>query len=372
MCYDKKYLYLQADKPVADTITLQRQFKDSIKSETQQYKVYNTMNTFLRNTRILAVALLSIVGAISATAQTQEGDTATWAVPVASVVNIRGGADYSAEMETQALLGMPMKIVENGRWIKVMTPDGDTGYVLESSVKRMTDAEMHEWNAAKQIIVSTHTATVYAQPDAKSPRVSDVVTACRLKLLGRINSFFHVALPDGREGYIPTVRARTVENWRKTVKHNAENIIATGLSLCGLPYQWGGTSVKAVDCSGFVRTTFLIHDVTLPRNASQQAKVGQHIDIAPDFSNLEPGDLVFFGRKATDDKPAHVSHVGIYIGNKKFVHSLAWVHVSSFDPADPEYDEYDLNRLLWAQRVLPLVNTIPEVTTNDRHAFYTH
>ena len=140
MCYDKKYLYLQADKPVADTITLQRQFKDSIKSETQQYKVYNTMNTFLRNTRILAVALLSIVGAISATAQTQEGDTATWAVPVASVVNIRGGADYSAEMETQALLGMPMKIIENGRWIKVMTPDGDTGYVLESSVKRMTDA----------------------------------------------------------------------------------------------------------------------------------------------------------------------------------------------------------------------------------------
>ena len=121
-----------------------------------------------------------------------------------------------------------------------------------------------------------------------------------------------------------------------------------------------------------MRTTFLIHDVTLPRNASQQAKVGQHIDIAPDFSNLEPGDLVFFGRKATDDKPAHVSHVGIYIGNKKFVHSLAWVHVSSFDPADPEYDEYDLNRLLWAQRVLPLVNTIPEVTTNDRHAFYTH
>ena len=67
-----------------------------------------------------------------------------------------------------------------------------------------------------------------------------------------------------------------------------------------------------------------------------------------------------------------MSHVGIYIGNKKFVHSLAWVHVSSFDPADPEYDEYDLNRLLWAQRVLPLVNTIPEVTTNDRHAFYTH
>ena len=83
-----------------------------------------------------------------------------------------------------------------------------------------------------------------------------------------------------------------------------------------------------------------------------------------------PGDLVFFGRKATDEKPAHVSHVGIYMGNQKFIHSLAWVHVSSFNPADPEYDEYDLNRLLWAQRILPQLNTIPEVKTNDNVEFY--
>ena len=129
-------------------------------------------------------------------------------------------------------------------------------------------------------------------------------------------------------------------------------------------------STKGMDCSGFVRTSFLLHDITLPRNAYQQAAVGQHIDIAPDFSNLQPGDLVFFGRRATDDKPAHVSHVGIYIGNKKFIHSLAWVHISSFNPADPEYDEYDLNRLLWAQRVLPYVNKAPEIMTNDNNSYY--
>ena len=58
------------------------------------------------------------------------------------------------------------------------------------------------------------------------------------------------------------------------------------------------------------------------------------------------------------------------MGNKKFIHSLAWVHVSSFNPADPEYDEYDLNRLLWAQRILPQLNTIPEVKTNDNVEFY--
>lgn len=303
-------------------------------------------------------------------ADAQPSDTATWAVPVASVVNIRCSADYSGEMETQALLGMPMKIVKNDQWVRVQTPDGDTGYVLHSSVQRMTSAEMRQWNAAPQVVVTVPQGSVYEKPDAKSVRVSDVVAACRLKLLGKAKAFYHVGYPDGREGYLPMTSALPLDKWRKTVRQDAKSIIATGRSLCGLPYQWGATSTKAVDCSGFVRTTLLMHDITLPRNASQQAKVGQHIDIAPDFSNLLPGDLVFFGRKATDEKPAHVSHVGIYIGNKKFVHSLAWVHVSSFNPADPEYDEYDLGRLLWAQRILPLVNKIPEVMTNDRNEWY--
>ena len=320
-----------------------------------------------------AVAALIVAAGLQTTvcaAQTAPADTATWAVPVSSVVNLRQAGDYGMEMETQALLGMPMKILKNDHWTRVMTPEGDTGYVLSSAVRKMTDAEMRAWNAAPQIMVTAFQAFVYSKPDAKSLRVADVVASCRLRLLDKSKAFYHVALPDEREGYLPMTTGLPVEKWRKGVKHDAKSIIATGLSLSGITYHWAGTSTKAMDCSGFVRTTFLMHDITLPRNASQQARIGEHIDIAPDFSNLEPGDLVFFGRKATDDKPAHVSHVGIYIGGKKFIHSLAWVHVSSFSPDDPEYDEYDLNRLLWAQRVLPYVNKIPELTTNDRNEFY--
>ena len=328
------------------------------------------MATLLRKTTVLAAALVAALMATPAAAQTAESDTATWAVPVASVVNVRCTGTYGGEMETQALLGMPLKVVKNGQWMRVQTPDGDTGYTLYSSLKKMTDAEMRAWNAAPQVMVTAHTAFVHEKPNARSQRMGDVVAACRLKLLGKKGSFYHVGYPDGREGYLPMTDGMALDKWRKGVKRDAQSIIATGLSLNGAPYMWGGTSTKAVDCSGFVRTTLLRHDITLPRNASQQAKVGQHIDIAPDFSNLQPGDLLFFGRKATGEKPAHVSHVGIYMGGKKFVHSLAWVHVSSFNPSDPEYDEYDLNRLLWAQRILPLVNQIPEVTTNDRNEFY--
>lgn len=307
--------------------------------------------------------------ATNATAQ-EQADTATWAVPVVSVTNIRVGGDYDKELETQALLGMPLRVVKNDHWLHVQTPDNDKGYVLNTSVKKMTDAEMKAWNSAPQVVVTALNGYVYEKPDLKSQHVSDVVAANRLKLLGTKKKFYQVEYPDGRKGYLPTAIAMPLEQWQQNVKHDAQSIIATAMTLNGTSYWWGGTSTKGVDCSGLVRTTLLMHDITLPRNASQQAKIGEYIDIAPDFSNLIPGDLVFFGRKATDEKPAHVSHVGIYIGNQKFIHSLAWVHVSSFNPADPEYDEYDLNRLLWARRILPFINKIPELNTSAHNAYY--
>ncbi|HCE47945.1 MAG TPA: hypothetical protein DEQ84_04690, partial [Prevotellaceae bacterium] len=181
---------------------------------------------------------------------------------------------------------------------------------------------------------------------------------------------YQVAYPDGRQGFIPKEASRPLDKWRKSLKQDAENILATGLRLNGIPYMWGGTSTKGVDCSGFVRTTLLMHDIIIPRDASQQAYKGKRIEINSDFSNLEPGDLLFFGKKASSGRKERVSHVGIYMGNKKFIHSLGWVHVSSFDPSADNYDEYDLNRLLFASRVLPYINKENGLNTTDKNEFY--
>ena len=135
-------------------------------------------------------------------------------------------------------------------------------------------------------------------------------------------------------------------------------------------YLWAGTSSKGIDCSGFMRTILFIHDIIIPRDASQQAYVGEHIDIAPDFSNLQPGDLIFFGRKATADRKERVVHVGMYIGNKRFIHSQGDVHVSSFDSADELFDEYNLGRLLFATRVLPYINKEASLNTTETNPYY--
>jgi cell wall-associated NlpC family hydrolase len=113
-----------------------------------------------------------------------------------------------------------------------------------------------------------------------------------------------------------------------------------------------------------------MHDIILPRDASQMCLVGEKIEILADFSNLKPGDLLFFGRKATAESRERVVHVGMYIGNKRFIHSQGYVHVSSFDPTDELYDEYNLKRMLFATRFLNHINQVPEINTTDVNPYY--
>ena len=287
-----------------------------------------------------------------------------------SACNLRSEGDYDAPQSSQALLGMPLRLLQKDDWLQVQTPDGYISWVLPSTVHRVTQSELTEWNTSKQIVVTSLYGLVYTRPDLKSETVGDICAGNRLKLIGNSGNFFYIAYPDGRTGYVSKADAKELQAWRNGMKRDAQSIISTGRRLKGLPYMWGGTSTKGVDCSGFVRTTLLMHDIIIPRDASQQAYKGEHIDIAEDFNNLQPGDLLFFGQKATDERPARVHHVAIYTGNKRFIHSLGFVHESSFSPEDEDYDAYDLRRLLWAERILPYINKEKELNTTDQNSFY--
>lgn len=294
----------------------------------------------------------------------------TYGIINLSVASLRVQPDYSSEMMTQALLGMPVRVLERDGWYRIQTPDDYIAWTHRVSVLPVTREELTAWNQAKKVVVTSHYAFVYSQPDRRSQTVSDIVAGNRLKLEGTKGGFYHVSYPDGRQGYVEKSAALPEKEWRKALKQDAASIIRTAHTLMGVPYLWAGTSSKGVDCSGFVRTVLFMHDIIIPRDASQQAYVGQHIDIAPDFSNLQPGDLVFFGRKATPERKERVVHVAIYIGNRRFIHSQGDVHVSSFDPQDELFDEYNLGRLLFAVRVLPYINKEKGLNTTATNEHY--
>jgi cell wall-associated NlpC family hydrolase len=87
----------------------------------------------------------------------------------------------------------------------------------------------------------------------------------------------------------------------------------TAERFVGIPYRWGGdTVVDGMDCSGFVRAVYNLCGVNIPRTSREQYKVGDTVA----RSDLEDGDLVFFGASADE-----INHVGIYVGNGRFVHA---------------------------------------------------
>lgn len=101
---------------------------------------------------------------------------------------------------------------------------------------------------------------------------------------------------------------------RHTVTDRASDLVVTAMGFLGVPYRRGGNSAETgFDCSGFVRAMYeQTVGLVLPRRANEQAAATQVID----RQDLQPGDLVFF-----NTMKRAFSHVGIYVGNGKFIHS---------------------------------------------------
>ena len=105
-----------------------------------------------------------------------------------------------------------------------------------------------------------------------------------------------------------------IEQVRQTVSNTASELVVNAMGFLGVPYKRGGnTAETGFDCSGFVRAIYAQSiGLILPRRAEQQAAATQNIE----KSDLKPGDLVFFNTMRRT-----FSHVGIYVGEGRFIHS---------------------------------------------------
>jgi cell wall-associated NlpC family hydrolase len=125
------------------------------------------------------------------------------------------------------------------------------------------------------------------------------------------------------------------------VAGKAGDVVVGALNMIGVRYRWGGTSPDSgLDCSGFVRYVFQdTLGLALPRRAEEMSRVGEKVRM----SDLKPGDLVFFNTMRRT-----FSHVGIYIGDNKFVHSPSTGSTIRVDDMDDAYWE---KRFTGARRV---------------------
>lgn len=134
----------------------------------------------------------------------------------------------------------------------------------------------------------------------------------------------------------------TQNDWETSSKE--EEILKTARKFLGVKYIWAANGPSAFDCSGFTKYVFKKSGINLPRYSGHQAHVGKKIK----FKDLEKGDLVFFdtGKKFK----RHVNHVGIFIGNNKFIHASSGgkkVMITSFSKK-----KFYRNKFLYARRVI--------------------
>lgn len=307
------------------------------------------------------------------------GQTCTprYAVTGFSVNFLREKPDFPQELGNQLLMGTPVKIIgEDGYWRHVVSPDPYTAWCVEMGLVEMSGDELADYIASPKYIVTAEYSHVFAGPSEQSERISDLVMGDLLCMAvkqphrGRTSQrtvrtagvtagrFAKVVLPSGAEGYVRKSCVEDFAGWAASRKATEKNIVETSRLFLGIPYQWGGTSVKGVDCSGLTRMVWFMNGVLLPRNASQQARTGIPVpypDCGKDsvdkeamlafVRGLRPGDLLFFG------SGERVSHVGIYIGEGRFIHASQIVRISSLVPGEKDF--YELSwKLLHACRII--------------------
>jgi SH3-like domain-containing protein len=327
-------------------LTMEMPAKDAlvIKGETNLPEAKNEIISYLGNTGMQIYDSLVILPDTSEIKK-------RWGLVTVSVCNIKSKPSYSSEQVSQALMGTPVRILKtNGDWLLIQTPDHYLGWTNDSSISEKNEVEMAGWRASERLIYTCKSGDILSETDIKGV-VSDITAGAILEIISEGREFFTAELPDGRRGVISRKDAAVFDEWCSSVKPEAEKMISFAKSLNGSPYMWGGTSIKAIDCSGFTKTLFFTGGIILARDASQQFLYGQPVDISSSYEPLEPGDLIFFGH-LNDNGEKRITHVGMYIGDTEVIHSSGMVRINSLDSTRTNFNSYLKRTIMGARRII--------------------
>lgn len=232
-------------------------------------------------------------------------------------VNIRRTPSTSGDVITTVDDGIIGKILDReGNWYKLRFPKGTEAWVRGDFLKPVSttavvaEREKARPTATKKSSSSSRVATnssskSKSRPDAysRSPRNASrtIAKASSSKASGRVASKAK-----------SSSSKRTVAANYGSGSGGRGDVVSAAYGWIGTRYRWGGQSRGGTDCSGFVGSVYRSKGVSLPRTAAEMSKRGQAVS----KSSLTKGDLVFFKTRGN-----RVSHVGMYVGDGKFIHA---------------------------------------------------
>jgi len=257
-----------------------------------------------------------------------------------SVIHLRKEPSSKTEMVSQALLGKPVRILKeaHAKYL-IQTPDGYLGWVNIPEVHYMSKEDLAAYRETQKIIFTAQYGFAYSEADEASLPVADLVIGCMLSVVSVNSDYYQVKYPDGRLAWVKKKEAQMAEDvLLKPLRK--EELVKTAMAFHGIPYLWGGNSSKAIDCSGLIYNVYFMNGIQLPRDGDQQIFCGSVVSSEYNPEGLETGDLLFFGRKATDTQPEAITHVAMYLGDGEFIHSAGHHERVSVNSMDPEAENF--------------------------------
>jgi gamma-D-glutamyl-L-lysine dipeptidyl-peptidase len=275
-----------------------------------------------------------------------EGRPATEARAVVAhnVTAMRAEPNSRAEQTSQVIFGETVRLLrDEGDYTEVQSPDSYQGWVLTRHLSILETGERYP-EPSRAAMVAPLFLPVFRDPSAQSERLMLLTlgTAVELAQGDPDATYYPIRLPQGRPGYVEG-GALIVPQYPR-LDNLGPNLVIVARGLIGVPYLWGGRTPFGLDCSGFVQRVYWLCGHVIPRDAYLQARDERFLPV--ERGDLKPGDLLFF---AGDNDPSKrvITHVGMAMGDGRFVHASGALGVAATPLDEAPYD-----RQFWGARRL--------------------
>lgn len=268
--------------------------------------------------------------------------------PVINLGEAPGRSEGSSTV-TQARMGDIVRVLDQqDGWYLVQMQDNYLGWVSPASIALYDHDSLDTFWSGEVALITAKMTQALDSPDGRLLFARWLVQGSVLPVSSVDHGWIELSLPGGGSTFVEADSAMVFPDLDSVFveQKTAADVIETAELYLGLPYLWGGCTAYGFDCSGFTQFCFKMNGYHLRRDADLQYEQGTPVKL---IEELEPGDLVFF-----ETYRPGPSHVGIYIGDYRYIHSgsSGGVAINSFNPSHSDYSASLHDKFLEGRRII--------------------